>query len=83
MSAINATQPALGEFGIEEEDGAEKAEAEVSEDGGEASDEDHSGPETAANYEAAAKTDKSEDESEIDECNDAAGEVDDVHNEKR
>jgi hypothetical protein len=32
MSAVIAARPALGEFGVEEEDGAEKAEAEASED---------------------------------------------------
>jgi hypothetical protein len=77
VSAVNAARPALDEFGVEEEDGAEEAEAEASEDdGGEVSDEEHSGPETA-------ETDESEDESEIDKSDDAAGEVDDAHNKRR
>jgi hypothetical protein len=33
VSAVNAARPALGEFGVEEADGAEESEAEASEDG--------------------------------------------------
>jgi hypothetical protein len=83
VSAVNAPRPALGEFGVEEEDGAEEAEAETSEDGEESSDGEHSGPETTADREVEAETDESEDESDIDESDDAAGEVDDAHNERR
>jgi hypothetical protein len=85
VSAVNAARPALGEFGVEEEDGAEEAEAETSEDGEESSDGEHSGPETTADREVEAETDESdhEDESDIDESDDAAGEVDDAHNERQ
>jgi hypothetical protein len=83
VSAVNATRPALGESDVEEEDGAEEAEAETSEDGEESSDGERSGPETMADREVEAETDESEHESDINESDDAAGEVDDAHNERR
>jgi hypothetical protein len=85
VSAVNAARPALGEFGLEEEVGAEEAEAEASEDKEESSDEEHSGPEIGADPdpEVAAETDESEDESDIDESDDAAGGVDDAHYERQ
>jgi cytochrome c1 len=46
------------------------------------SDEEHSGPETGADLEAAAETDKSADESEINESDDAVEEVDDANYER-
>jgi hypothetical protein len=73
VSTGNAARPALREFSVEEEDGAEEAEAEASEDREESSDEEHSGPETAADPEVAAETYESEDESEVNESDDAAG----------
>jgi hypothetical protein len=83
VSASNAARPALGEFGVEEEDSAEEAEAEASKDGEESSDGEHSGPETAADREVEAETDESKDESDIDKSDDAAGAVNDAHNERR
>jgi hypothetical protein len=83
VSTVNAARPALGEFGVEEEDSAEEAQAEASEDGEESSDGEHSGPETAADCEVEAETDESEDEIDIDESDDAAGAVDDAHNERQ
>jgi hypothetical protein len=83
VSAVNAARPALGEFGVEEADGAEESEAEAREDGEGSGDEEDSGPETAVDPEAVVETDESEDESDIDESADAAGEVDDAHNERR
>jgi hypothetical protein len=82
VSAVNAARPPLGKFGIED-DSAEEAEAQTSEDGEKSSDDEHSGQETAADLEVAAETDESEDESQVDESDDAAGEVDDAHNERQ